>query len=166
MAQKTTARLPTMGAVIRAWRLFRGMSSTELAEKAGVRIAYLSEIEHDRTIHPKEEYLEKLADALKVPLQDILGRRLPPKDGEVEEEDGQASGAASYRAGVSLPATAISIRSLPSSTLGGQIEHLIASADFSEKEVKDVGAALIGITKHLITLMEPQQEREKRKQRR
>jgi XRE family transcriptional regulator of biofilm formation len=81
MANAATTRLPTIGAVIRAWRKFREMTSTELSEKAGVRIAYLSEVEHDRTIHPQEEFLEKLADALKVPLEDILGRRMPPKDG-------------------------------------------------------------------------------------
>jgi transcriptional regulator with XRE-family HTH domain len=133
------------------------MSSTELAEKAGVRIAYLSEIENERTIHPKEEYLEKLTDALGVPLQDILGRRIPPKDGEAEEEDVQGNGTPTYNA--ALPA--ISIPSLPSSTTGGKVDHLIASADLSEEEVKDVGAALIEITKHLITLMELQQERVK-----
>jgi transcriptional regulator with XRE-family HTH domain len=81
MAKTATTRLPTIGAVIRAWRKFRGMTSTELSEKAGVRIAYLSEIEHDRTRRPEEEYLEKLADALEVPLEDILGRRMPPKNG-------------------------------------------------------------------------------------
>jgi transcriptional regulator with XRE-family HTH domain len=143
------------------------MTSTELSEKAGVRISYLSEIEHDRTIHPKEEYLEKLTDALEVPLQDILGRHMPPKDDGgittpssyqgVAGGDGQGSGVATY----SAARPAISIRSLPSSTIGRQIEHLIASADLSEEEVKDVGTALIKITKHLITLMELQQEREK-----
>ena len=80
MANAVTTRLPTIGAVIRAWRKFREMTSTELSEKAGVRIAYLSEIEHDRTKRPEEEFLEKLADALEVPLEDILGRRMPPKD--------------------------------------------------------------------------------------
>jgi transcriptional regulator with XRE-family HTH domain len=83
MANAATTRLPTIGAVILAWRKYREMTSTELSEKAGVRIAYLSEVEHDRTIHPQEEFLEKLADALKVPLEDILGRRMPPKDGGV-----------------------------------------------------------------------------------
>jgi len=57
------------------------MSSTELSKKAGVRIAYLSEIEHDRTKRPEEEYLEKLADALDVPLEKVLGRQMPQKDG-------------------------------------------------------------------------------------
>jgi transcriptional regulator with XRE-family HTH domain len=56
------------------------MTSTELSKKAGVRIAYLSEVEHDRTINPKEPFLEMLADALNVPLEDILGRQLPQKN--------------------------------------------------------------------------------------
>ena len=78
MAKKTTTGLPHIGDVVLAWRKFRGLSSTKLADKAGVRIAYLSEIEHCKTAYPREEYLEKLAIALEVPLQDIYGRRMPP----------------------------------------------------------------------------------------
>jgi transcriptional regulator with XRE-family HTH domain len=95
MAQITTKRLPTTGVVIRAWRIFRGFSSTELAEKAGVRLGYLSEIEHDRKIRPDEDYLEKLANALHVPLKDILGRRMPlekREDGKAEEEGKDTGG--------------------------------------------------------------------------
>ena len=76
---KLTKRLPTQGAVVRAWREYCGLTSTELAEKAGVRLPYLSELENDRTVRAQEDFLEKLADALEVPLQDILGRRMPPK---------------------------------------------------------------------------------------
>jgi transcriptional regulator with XRE-family HTH domain len=86
MAQTTPAGIPTIGTVIRAWRIFHGFTSTELAEKAGVRIGYLSEIEHDRTTNPKEKYLGKLAAGLELTLLDIYGRRMPPKDGEAEEE--------------------------------------------------------------------------------
>lgn len=80
MAQTTVTGIPTVGDCILAWRKFRGLRSTELAEKAGVRSQYLSEIEHNRTANPKEEYLVKLADALGVPLQDIYGRRMPLKE--------------------------------------------------------------------------------------
>jgi transcriptional regulator with XRE-family HTH domain len=82
MAKTTTTGLPPIGDVIRAWREFRGFSSTKLADKAGVRIAYLSEIEHNKTAYPREEYLEKLALALEVPLQDLYARRMPPADGQ------------------------------------------------------------------------------------
>jgi transcriptional regulator with XRE-family HTH domain len=95
MAQTTVTDIPTIGDVIRAWRKFRELSSGELAEKAGVRSQYLSEIEHNRTANPREKYLVKLADALKVPLQDIYGRRMPPEkreDGKPEEEEAKDAG--------------------------------------------------------------------------
>ena len=85
MAQMSASDLPRIGDVIRAWRIFRGLRSTKLAARAGVRSQYLSEIEHNRTNNPKEDYLKKLADALGVPLKDILGRRMPPEEGEDDE---------------------------------------------------------------------------------
>jgi len=97
MAQMTTTGLIPIGDVVRAWRKFRGFSSTKLADKAGVRLSYLSEIEHNKTAHPREEYLEKLALALEVPLEDIYGRRMPPEDGKAggtsnSEQDGRDEG--------------------------------------------------------------------------
>jgi transcriptional regulator with XRE-family HTH domain len=83
MAQTNDTGIPTIGEAIRAWRKFRNLSSTQLAKKAKVRIGYLSEIEHDRTANPRTEYLEKLATTLKIPLQVIYGRRMPPDDNGV-----------------------------------------------------------------------------------
>jgi transcriptional regulator with XRE-family HTH domain len=88
MARMPTTGLIPIGDVVRAWRQFRGFSSTKLADRAGVRLSYLSEIEHNRTINPKEEYLEKLALALEVPLEDIYGRRMPPLEGEAGDTSG------------------------------------------------------------------------------
>jgi transcriptional regulator with XRE-family HTH domain len=177
MAQTTKTGLPTIGDVILAWRKFRGLRSTELVQLAGIKKGYLSALEHNKRATPQETYLAKLADALEVPLQDIYGRRMPPKDGAVvttpsskqgvagqgsqqvaadEERDGEAeeeeraSGTPTYR--VAHPA--ISIRSLASSTIGGQIERLIASAGLPEEEEEEVGAALIKITKELLKLSE------------
>ena len=82
MAKTTTTGLPPIGDVVRAWRLSKKLSSTQLANKAGVRIAHLSEIEHNKTAYPREEYLEKLAIALEVPLQNIYARVMPTQDGE------------------------------------------------------------------------------------
>jgi transcriptional regulator with XRE-family HTH domain len=92
MAKMTAAGLTPIGDVVRAWREFRGFSSTKLADKAGVRLSYLSEIEHNKTASPREEYLEKVALVLEVPLEDIYGRRLP-------SADGQAGGASSSKRG-------------------------------------------------------------------
>ena len=94
MVKMTTTGLTPIGDVILAWRKFRGFNSTKLADKAGVRLSYLSEIEHNRTVNPREEYLEKLALALEVPLEDILGRRMPPVNGEASgsQKGGGAEG--------------------------------------------------------------------------
>jgi transcriptional regulator with XRE-family HTH domain len=87
MAQTTSNSLPTVGEVILAWRKTHELSSTQLANKAGVRIAYLSEIEHNKTQYPREEYLEKLALALGLELADIYARRMPlDKQGTGQEQ--------------------------------------------------------------------------------
>jgi transcriptional regulator with XRE-family HTH domain len=83
MAQTTAAGLPTIGDVVLAWRKFRGLRSTELVQKAGIKKGYLSALEHNKRATPQEAYLAKLAKALDVPLQDLYGRRMPPKDGAV-----------------------------------------------------------------------------------
>jgi transcriptional regulator with XRE-family HTH domain len=82
MAKMTKTGLPPIGDVIRAWRLSKKLNSTQLANQAGVRIAYLSEIEHNKTAYPREEYLEKLAIALGIEVQDIYARVMPTQDGE------------------------------------------------------------------------------------
>ena len=155
MAQKTATGLPTIGAVIRAWRLFRRLTSTELSKKAGVRIAYLSEIEHDRTINPKEEYLVKLAAALGVPLQDIYGRRLPPEkegeDGEVEEDEEHEIDAPTY----STANTSIGIPDFLLNTLGNQIKEIERLVDFVPltDEEEEMVASQLDTTKRLLKLI-------------
>jgi transcriptional regulator with XRE-family HTH domain len=94
MAQKTTTSLPTIGDVIRAWRDFHGLRSTELAALAGVRSQYLSEIEHNRTANPREEFLKKLAVPLKITLRDIYARQMPPEDGGAQPTPNSKQGVA------------------------------------------------------------------------
>jgi transcriptional regulator with XRE-family HTH domain len=160
MAQTATTSLPTIGDVIRAWRIFHGLSSTELSEKAGVRSQYLSEIEHNRTANPKQEKLEKLAVALEVPLQDILGRRLPLEKAEVD--DGQAKEGEKQ-----ATSTPISIMANPSLALTDslldaaweQIEALIEPAHLSDEQMKKLGAVFIGMTPYLLELIKTEPEK-------
>ena len=108
MAKTTKTGLPPIGDVVRAWRLFNKMSSTQLANKAGVRIAYLSEIEHNKTAYPREEYLEKLALALGIEVQDIYARVMPTQDGEAgatpsaQQGDGKEASQKSAAAGTAF----------------------------------------------------------------
>jgi transcriptional regulator with XRE-family HTH domain len=174
MAQKTATGIPTIGDVIRAWREFHGLRSTELAALAGVRSQYLSEIEHNRTANPREEFLKKLAVPLKITLRDIYARQMPPEDaasvtiqsskqgvagqgnqkessakvedGEVGEEENQAvSAELSTIANPSLDLT----DSLLLITFE-QIETLIKSKLLSKEALQKVAAGLLDATKLLL----------------
>jgi transcriptional regulator with XRE-family HTH domain len=158
MAQMSTSDLPRIGDVIRAWRIFRGLRSTELAARAEVRSQYLSEIEHNRTNNPKEDYLKKLADALRVPLNDILGRRMPPEkegeDSETEDEEERAS---------SQPTANIvrNAKPIPDALFGTSREEfydLIASARLTDEGEERVFSVFVEMAKPILALIQTQFE--------
>ena len=77
------ARLAALGALIRAQRVATGLSQRDLAERAKVSNAYLSQIE--RGLHePSLSVLAAIAAALDVPLGDVLARAglLAPADAD------------------------------------------------------------------------------------
>jgi transcriptional regulator with XRE-family HTH domain len=183
MAQTTATGLPTIGDVILAWRKYRGMRPTELVRKAGIKKGYLSALEHNKRATPQEAFLAKLADALEVPLQDIYGRRMPPKDGtavttssskqgvsgqggqqatadeelDSETEEEQARGAATYsvaRPSVKRPARFVGARA-------EEIEQLIASGGYSEEEEEEVWGVLIEMVKRFNSFKETQRKTRK-----
>jgi transcriptional regulator with XRE-family HTH domain len=78
MNSKDTSRTPddvkSIGRRIRNLRTEKGLSLTELAERAGVSKSYLSTVEHGTGSRPGVAILHKLATALGVTLADVLGR--------------------------------------------------------------------------------------------
>jgi len=77
------AKLAALGALIRAQRVAMGLSQRDLAERAKVSNAYLSQIE--RGLHePSLSVLAAIAAALDVPLGDVLARAglLAPADAD------------------------------------------------------------------------------------
>lgn len=70
------ANRESIGARIKRYREDRGMSATELAEKAKVSKSYLSELENpkDETQKPSADVLYRIADALGVAMSDLMGR--------------------------------------------------------------------------------------------
>jgi transcriptional regulator with XRE-family HTH domain len=165
MAQTTATTIPTIGDVIRAWRIFRELSSGELAERAEVRPQYLSEIEHNRTVNPREEYLVKLADALDVPLQDIYGRRMPPKKrGRKKLKRAIGPMPTLQQPAALLPTIDHSAITLPDSLFGTSREEfndLIASARLTDEEEENLFAAFIEIAKPILALIKSQHEKGK-----
>jgi transcriptional regulator with XRE-family HTH domain len=74
----------TIGAVLRAARSVRGLSSTETARGAGISPAYLSKLENDAVKRPSPGVLHRLGEVLKVPyaeLMTLVGYRVPDADG-------------------------------------------------------------------------------------
>src|SRR5688500_12387311 len=70
----------TIGAVLRAARSVRGLSSTETARSAGISPAYLSRLENDAVKRPSPGVLHRLGEVLKVPyaeLMTLVGYRIP-----------------------------------------------------------------------------------------
>ncbi|MFC4617447.1 helix-turn-helix domain-containing protein [Camelliibacillus cellulosilyticus] len=62
-----------IGKKIKQLRLQKGLSLTELAERAGVSKSYLSTIERDLQKNPSIQFLEKIADVLGVSVFQIMG---------------------------------------------------------------------------------------------
>ncbi len=79
-----------LGAAIRAWRRFRGMSVTDLAVRAGFGHngrGYISRIEHSQIRHLGEERLERIAAALQLQRADLLLHRLPEAHAHAPVQD-------------------------------------------------------------------------------
>ncbi|MFC5773239.1 helix-turn-helix domain-containing protein [Ectobacillus antri] len=70
-----------IGERIKRLRLQRGISLTELAEKAGVAKSYISSIERNLQQNPSIQFLEKISSVLRVPLDSLL------YDKSFEEQD-------------------------------------------------------------------------------
>ena len=72
--------MSTVGERIKAARLAAGISQNQLAKRAGVSQAGLSAIE-STTKSPNVDTLERIANALRIPLQELLAPA-PPEQGE------------------------------------------------------------------------------------
>jgi len=82
-------RVTPLGAALRAWRDYRGLSQTELAIQAGLGVAqdgraHISSIELGKIQRPEDETLEKIGAVLGVTLSDLRSGRMPPT-GQSEE---------------------------------------------------------------------------------
>lgn len=61
-----------IGKRVQQLRLAKGMSLTELAERAGVAKSYLSSIERDLQSNPSIQFLEKVGNVLGVSVEQFL----------------------------------------------------------------------------------------------
>ncbi|MGH8930019.1 MAG: helix-turn-helix domain-containing protein [Egibacteraceae bacterium] len=71
-----------VGDRLRRYRRDLGMSQADLARKAKVSAAYISELEGGLGKRPSGEILLRLADALDVTIAELLGRDIRPSGGD------------------------------------------------------------------------------------
>ncbi|MFL5671351.1 MAG: helix-turn-helix domain-containing protein [Chloroflexota bacterium] len=70
-------RRPAVGGQVKRWRTERGMTLANVAEKAGLNIGYLSQIENDKA-SPSLSCLASIGEALDVPIAWFLIDDVPP----------------------------------------------------------------------------------------
>lgn len=69
-------RRPAVGGQVRRWRTERGLTLAGVAERSGLNIGYLSQIENDKA-SPSLGCLASIADALEVPIAWFLLDEVP-----------------------------------------------------------------------------------------
>jgi transcriptional regulator with XRE-family HTH domain len=111
-------RRPAIGRQVKRWRRERSLTLAEVAERSGLNIGYLSQIENDKA-SPSLSCLASIGDALDVPIAWFLIDEVPPphvvraaertskalEHGRVEQVDGNASRDVSIVEAVASPGT-------------------------------------------------------------
>jgi len=70
-------RRPPVGGQVKRWRRERGLTLADVAERSGLNIGYLSQIENDKA-SPSLSCLASIGDALDVPIAWFLIDEVPP----------------------------------------------------------------------------------------
>ena len=72
-----------IGQKIRAARMAKGMTQTELGEILGVQTSAVAKYENGRIVNIKRSTLKKISDVLGIPPYELVFEEKPPKDGEL-----------------------------------------------------------------------------------
>ncbi|MFH5186053.1 helix-turn-helix domain-containing protein [Paenibacillus sp. TAB 01] len=76
-----------IGKRVQQLRKEKGISLTELAERAGVAKSYISNLERDIQKNPSIHFIEKIAGVLKVPIESLIDQDDSVKrDPELDQE--------------------------------------------------------------------------------
>lgn len=77
-----------IGKRVQQLRKEKGMSLTELAERAGVAKSYISSLERDIQKNPSIQFLEKIATVLRVPVERLIDQEdtVDTTDREFDQE--------------------------------------------------------------------------------
>jgi transcriptional regulator with XRE-family HTH domain len=89
MADHAEARIfqTPIGDAVKAWREYRGLRPMDLAERSGRSRGHISEIERNRIQNPDDSVLIDIAEALDIPVEYLVLRRLPSNLSPEEREE-------------------------------------------------------------------------------
>ena len=76
-------RRPAVGAQVKRWRSERSLTLANVAERSGLNIGYLSQIENDKA-SPSLACLASISDALDVPIAWFFLDEVPPPRGSTD----------------------------------------------------------------------------------
>lgn len=76
-----------IGDKVKKFRMEKGLSLTELAERAGVAKSYLSSIERNIQSNPSIQFLEKIAAVLNIPIESFILETERTESEETELDD-------------------------------------------------------------------------------
>jgi|SRR5690606_27107347 len=76
-----------IGDKVKKFRMEKGLSLTELAERAGVAKSYLSSIERNIQSNPSIQFLEKIASVLNIPIESLINETEHSDIEETELDD-------------------------------------------------------------------------------
>jgi transcriptional regulator with XRE-family HTH domain len=134
--KETRPELPPVGREVRRWRRHRGLTLSQVAERAGLNTGYLSQIENEKAV-PSLDALAAIASALDVPVAWlVLDSSTPPRVVRAAERphfgsDGVAQ-ATEVDAGTSRDLRIIEVVAPPGMSTGvhahaGDEHHLVLS---------------------------------------
>ncbi|TLS35793.1 helix-turn-helix domain-containing protein [Pseudalkalibacillus caeni] len=75
-----------IGAKVQMYRQRKGLSLSELAERAGVAKSYLSSIERNIQSNPSIQFLEKISKVLNVSVETLLQNETDIEENELDQE--------------------------------------------------------------------------------
>jgi transcriptional regulator with XRE-family HTH domain len=130
-------RRPAVGVQVRRWRRERGLTLASVAERSGLNVGYLSQIENDKA-SPSLACLASIGDALDVPIAWFLIDEVPPPQVvRASERTSRASdlGRIEQVGGLSRDISIVEAVAAPGSRTGahshaGDEHHIILSGRF------------------------------------
>ena len=141
---------PSIGEVVKRWRESRRLTTSQLAQRAMVPQPYISQLEHDKIRHPRDQVLHKLAAALNLPLVDLLTRRLPSERLHESSwpQDGQLWGATSTFSDPSA-----SVGTGARTVIARAIDNMLIEADLRPSEEQELSLLVLPHLRQLIRLV-------------